>query len=149
MEWLVSGEGEMSFAAKTEPPRASGEDHLIPLLKRIPDTFPGRVDESDIVTRIAFPGLPGDCFGLVYSGDFMAPTIRDGDIVLFRPGETAEPGRIVLFNNHWGEPMLRRYRIRNGEVHFSSDNALYTPFKPDATVRIYGVVVAVWRNIRF
>jgi SOS-response transcriptional repressor LexA len=45
--------------------------------------------------------------------------------------------------------MLRRYRIRNGEVHFSSDNALYTPFKPDATVRIYGVVVAVWRNIRF
>ncbi|HEX9078899.1 MAG TPA: XRE family transcriptional regulator [Desulfuromonadaceae bacterium] len=145
LEWLITGSGEM---AEPGQGRITGADNLIPLLKRVPDTFPDQVPESDIRTRVAFPDLPDDCFGLVYSGDFMSPTIRDGDIVLFRPTETVEPGMIVLFRNHWGEAMLRRYRVRNGEIHLSADNALYTPFKPDSTLRVLGVVVAVWRNIR-
>jgi len=148
MEWLVFGMGEMAFTPEAKNIQTNGGESLLPLLKRIPDTFPERIDGSDIETYLTFPGLPHECFGLVYSGEFMAPTIRDGDIVVFRPGEPAQHGKIVLFNNHWGEPMLRRYRVKNDEVHFTSDNSLYSPFKPDAATRIFGVVIAVWRNIK-
>lgn len=143
MEWLVSGKGPMAHVQETD----NGQVHF-PLLKRISDTFPEQIDDNDIETVLAFPNLPKDCFGLVYSGEFMAPTIRDGDIIVIRPGEPVLHGMVVLFKNRWGESMLRRYRIKDGEAHLSPDNSLYAPFKPDASTRIIGVVIAVWRNIR-
>lgn len=143
MEWLVSGNGPMTPEQETD----NGQVHF-PLLKRIPDTFPDQIDDKDIETVLAFPDLPKGCFGLVYSGEFMAPTIRDGDIIVIKPSEPVLHGMIVLFKNRWGEPMLRRYRIKDGEAHFSPDNSLYASFKPDASTPILGVVIAVWRNIR-
>lgn len=148
MEWLVSGVGEMTAPAEIRGVREPGGERLTPLLKSVPDPFPERIGENDIEGYIAFPGLPPGCFGLVYSGEFMAPTIRDGDIVVLSRDEPVQHGKIILFKNHWGESMLRRYRVRNGEVHFSADNSLYSPFKPDAGMVIIGVVIAVWRNIR-
>lgn len=141
-EWLVSGTGPMAPVRETD----NGQVHF-PLLKRISDTFPEQIDDNDIETVLAFPNLPKDCFGLVYSGEFMAPTIRDGDIIVIKPGEPVQHGMVVLFRNRWGEPVLRRYRIKDGEVHFSPDNSLYTSFKADASTQIIGVVVAAWRNI--
>jgi SOS-response transcriptional repressor LexA len=142
-EWLVSGNGPMTSEEETD----NGQVHF-PLLKRIPDTFSDPIDDKDIETVLAFPDLPRGCFGLVYSGEFMAPTIRDGDIIVIKPSEPVLHGMIVLFKNRWGEPMLRRYRIKDGEAHFSPDNSLYASFKPDASTPILGVVIAVWRNIR-
>lgn len=143
MEWLVSGKGPMAPVRETD----NGQVHF-PLLKRTPDTFPDQIDDNDIETILAFPNLPKGCFGLVYSGEFMAPTIRDGDIIVIKPGETVLHGMVVLFKNRWGEPVLRRYRIKDNETHFSADNSLYASFKPDASTLIIGVVIAVWRNIR-
>lgn len=143
MQWLVSGTGTMAAVQETD----NGQVHF-PLLKRIPDTLPEQIDDNDIETVLAFPNLPKDCFGLVYSGEFMAPTIRDGDIIVIKPGEPVQHGMVVLFRNRWGEPVLRRYRIKDGEAHFSPDNSLYTSFKADASTQIIGVVVAAWRNVR-
>ncbi|TWJ26478.1 helix-turn-helix domain-containing protein [Geobacter argillaceus] len=143
MEWLVSGTGPMAPVRETD----NGQVRF-PLLKRIPDTFPDQIDDRDIETFLAFPNLPKGCFGLVYSGEFMAPTIRDGDIIVIKPEEPVLHGMVVLFKNRWGEPMLRRHRIKDGETHFSPDNSLYTSFKPDPSTQIIGVVIAVWRNIR-
>lgn len=148
MEWLVSGAGEMASPPETQGAREPGAEHLTPLLRSLPDPFPERIQENDIEGYIAFPGLPLGCFGLVYSGEFMAPTIRDGDIVVLSRDEPVQHGKIILFKNHWGEPMLRRYRVRNEEIHFSADNSLYSPFKPDAGMVIIGVVIAVWRNVK-
>lgn len=142
-EWLVSGQGPMSPIQETHNGQVQ-----IPLLKRIPKGFPDQIGEQDIEAMLAFPSLSAGCFGLIYAGEFMAPTIREGDIIVVKPGEPVKHGMVVLFKNRWGEPMLRRYRIRDGEVHLSPDNSLYASFKPEASTQIMGVVVAVWRNIR-
>ena len=147
MEWLVSGRGGMALAPKTDAGQLPNGHHL-PLLKRISDSFPDQIDDNDIEACLVFPDMPKDCFGLVYSGEFMAPTIRNGDILVIKPGEPVQHGMVVLFKNRWGEPMLRRYRMKDGEAHLSPDNSLYTPFKPDASMHIIGVVIAVWRNIK-
>ena len=137
----------MALAPKTDAGQLP-DGHRLPLLKRIADSFPDQIDDNDIETCLVFPDMPKDCFGLVNSGEFMAPTIHNGDILVIRPGEPVQHGMVVLFKNRWGETMLRRYRTRDGEVHLSPDNSLYTPFKPDASTHILGVVIAVWRNIR-
>ncbi len=145
MDWLVSGTGPM---AAEQTLRRGGDERATPILRRIPDPFPDRIDEEDIAEYVTLPGAPQGCFGLVYSGEFMSPTLRDGDIVILSRDEPVRQGKIILVNSHWGEPILRRYRIRGEEVHLSADNSLYSTFKADATMHVIGVVIALWRNIK-
>ena len=148
--WLASGEGEMYRAAR----RAAGQAPTspgcpaIPVLERIGGDFPSRIGEEDIRERIALPGVAEGCYATVAYGDFMAPTIRDGDLVIFRPGEEPENGSVVLVTNRWGEAILRRYRVRNGDVVYSPDNATYSPFSPAPETRIIGTVAEVWRKVK-
>ncbi|RNC66033.1 MAG: XRE family transcriptional regulator [Desulfuromonadales bacterium] len=149
MEWLTSGVGEMLQASRQSgPSAASPVGGGIPVLARIPQEFPDNVGTEDILYHVTLPNLPAECFALVAYGDFMAPTIRDGDLVFFRPGEAEENGAIVLVTNRWGEPILRRYRVRDGEVFCSPDNATYATFKPAPETRVIGTVVDVWRKVR-
>lgn len=98
---------------------------------------------------ITMPGLPENSFAIQHLGDFMAPTIRDGDIVIIDPDQKPGPGKVALIVGQWGEPFLRRYRCKEGEVYLTADNINYSPFKPDQTTRILGVAVAAWRRINF
>jgi len=98
---------------------------------------------------ITMPGLPENGFAILHCGDFMAPTIRDGDIVIIDPDQKPAPGKVTLIVGQWGEPFLRRYRSKEGEVFLTADNINYSPFKPDNTTRILGVAVAAWRRINF
>jgi len=98
---------------------------------------------------ITMPGLPENGFAIQHCGDFMAPTIRDGDIVIIDPDQKPAPGKVTLIVGQWGEPFLRRYRSKEGEVYLTADNINYSPFKPDKTTRILGVAVAAWRRINF
>ncbi len=119
-----------------------------PLLSRIPADFPNGVRAEDIAGQVVLPGNSPDTYAMFAYGDFMAPTIQDKDLVIFRVGEDCKNGDIVLMNSKWGELILRRYRIKTDGVWFSSDNSDYTPFQPEPNLRIVGVVTDVWRKLK-
>lgn len=147
-EWLHSGNGRVNRKKPIIPAPADGSLPWTPLLKN-PLTAPLDVSlPSKTDAYISMPGVPENCFAIEYSGDYMSPTIRDGDIVIIMPGETPVPGKIALIMGQWGEPFLRRYRSREGEIFYTADNSSYTPFKPDPATQILGIVKAVWRKIK-
>ena len=141
-EWLKDGKGE-----PFQRPLAGAEisSHSAPLLEVIPAQFPE--ETGAIRGYISVPNLPAGCYATVCYGDFMAPTIRDGDLVIFNPGGDKKSGDIILVNNRWGEPILRRYRLKGDEVYLAADNPAYPPFRPDVGTRTIGKVVDVWRKV--
>lgn len=141
-EWLLSGKGEMGAA-----PPPSDDGAATPLLKRISESFPA-IDPEDIEDFVRLPGLPPGCYALRVEGDYMAPTISDGDLVIFEPGGSWDNRDIVLVTNRWGEAILRRLRRHGDEVYLSAENASYVPFRPDPETRTLGKVVAIWRRVK-
>ncbi|MCM2356689.1 MAG: S24 family peptidase [Geobacteraceae bacterium] len=121
---------------------------MIPLLKSIPAGFPEQINEEAISDYISLPDLPKGCFAIIADGDFMAPTIRDGDLVIFSPGGAIGNRSIVLMNNKWGEVIMRRYRIKGSEAYFSPENSVYAPFKADTDTKIFGTVIDIWRKVK-
>ena len=144
-QWLKDGSGE-SFKNLTAADQPSAR--RAPLLDVIPDDFP---EETGAVRQyVSVPEFPEGCYAIICYGDFMAPTIRDGDLVIFRPdSEQKKSGDIILVNNRWGEPILRRYRLKEDEVYLAPDNPAYAPFRPDDGTRTIGTVVDVWRKVNF
>jgi SOS-response transcriptional repressor LexA len=119
----------------------------IPLLKTNVQGFPDEVREEDISDHLSLPDIPDGCYAIVAEGDFMAPTIRHGDLVIFKPGSELTNRSIVLLNNKWGEVILRRCRMTGTGTWFSPENSAYTPFNLDANTRIFGTVTDVWRKV--
>jgi len=148
-EWLLTGNGEVSrkVILQEEIDRIVASRTV--LLKRVPPEFPEGITDEDIYDRIVLPGVPEGCFALLFYGDFMSPTIHDGDLVIFKACEEFVNGDIVLLNNLWGETILRRYRTRGSEVMLSPDNPLYRPFRMERQTRVFGKVMEVWRKIKF
>jgi repressor LexA len=140
--WLADGSGEPFKAAAAAGTPAGGR---APLLEVIPENFPQAGLQGG--SYISVPNLPEGCYAIVCYGDFMAPTIRDGDLVIFTPEGEKKSGDIILVNNRWGEPILRRYRLKDGEVYLAPDNPAYAPFRPDSGTRTIGKVVEVWRKV--
>jgi SOS-response transcriptional repressor LexA len=141
-EWLLQGVGSPGALAGADVGSRS-----IPLLKQIPATFPQQVGPLDVTTYLSLPDSPASSFAIRAQGDYMAPTIRDGDLVLFVPDTSYVNRNIVLLSNRWNEVILRRCRIRGEELFFTPENAVYAPFKADETTRILGTVVGVWRQV--
>ena len=148
-EWLFAGIGDMF--REHDSTKMTSADALAtqtPLFKKIPEGFPQKINKEDICDYVLLPNIPEGCYALVAYGDFMAPTIRDGDLVIFSTQEKLENGDIVLANNRWGDAILRKYRLKNKEAFLVSDNPVYPPFKPDAETRMIGKVLEVWRKIK-
>lgn len=148
-EWLIDGSGLQHGQSPPPKNELSGTSVVkTPLLKKIAATFPDDVKDAEIAGYVYLPNTCEGCYAIIAEGDFMAPTIRDGDLVIFRPDQEIKNRSIMLLNNRWGEVILRKCRIKGGETYFSPENATYTPFKPDGSTRIFGTVVGVWRNIK-
>ena len=140
--WLKHGRGEtFKVPALANTPT----EVRAPLLDVIPENF--QHAGGEIRGYVSFPGLPAGCYAIVCYGDFMAPTVRDGDLVIFKPDGEKKSGDLILANNRWGEPILRRYRLKDETVFFAPDNPAYAPFRPDSDTRIIGTVVEVWRKM--
>lgn len=148
-EWLCGGNGA-KFAEMTQPKDCflAGTAAGIPLLKSIPQGFPDQLDEEGTIEHVRLPHIHEGCFAIIADGDFMAPTIRDGDLVIFKPGGEIGNRSIVLMSNKWGETILRRYRVKGDEVYFSAENSAYAPFKADTETRIFGAVIDIWRKVK-
>ena len=141
--WLKDGSGEsFKHSAASGVPTAC----QAPLLDVIPEQFPEDIGAPRC--HVSVPEMPEGCFAIICYGDFMAPTIRDGDLVIFKPdSDRKKSGDIILVNNRWGEPILRRYRLKENEVYLAPDNPAYAPFRPDSDTRTIGTVVDVWRKV--
>ncbi len=145
-EWLFTGIGNMfreSSAAREEFLTAK-----IPLFRKIPAGFPEKVNEDEIKDYVFLPDVPEGCYAMIAYGDFMSPTIRDGDLAIFSTAGEIKNGDIVLVNNRWGDAILRKYRLKDRKVFLVSDNPVYPPFKPDPETKMIGKVLEVWRKIR-
>ena len=143
--WLESGNGEPFSTSSPHSLAPIGCE--IPLFK-VPPTSLEKLHPAHIASTISMPGLPAGSFAFEYSGDFMSPSIRDGDIIIVQPDNALSSGDIVLIVGKWGEAYLRRYRLRGGDIYYSADNAAYAPFKSDSNIRILGTVHTVWRKIK-
>ena len=141
-QWLKHGTGETFNGPPAVHNQHAGR---APLLDVIPEKFPEAT--GAIRGYVSVPNLPDGCYAIVCYGDFMAPTIRDGDLVIFKPNSEKKSGDILLVNNRWGEPILRRYRLKDQEVFLAPDNPAYAPFRPDTGTRTIGTVVEVWRKM--
>jgi repressor LexA len=141
--WLRHGNGDPFNVPAQELSPTGGR---APLLSSIPQQFPHA--PCDALGYVSLPDLPDGCYAIVCYGDFMAPTIRDGDLVIFKPDAEKKSGDIILVNNRWGEPILRRYRLKGDEIFLAPDNPAYAPFHPDDGTRTIGTVVEVWRKVR-
>lgn len=144
-QWLENGSGDMFQSGPVAS--ASGPAGGIPLLQAAPVSLESIII-NDSTEYISLPQVPADCFAFVYSGDFMSPTIRDGDMVVIKPDMQPVSGDIILIVGRWGESFLRRYRKIGDEVFCSADNSSYSSFKPGSELKIIGTVHAVWRKIR-
>lgn len=147
-EWLAEGSGPME---RPYQPAQFQPDKNVPTIPFYNNPTAIPLDTSKIqgaTSHISLPGLPEHCFALKYTGDYMSPTIRDGDIVIIMPGKEPVPGEIALISGQWDEAFLRRYRFKDGDFFFTADNSSYNPFRHDTSTKILGVVVTVWRNIK-
>ena len=143
--WLKDGTGEMSL--HISPVSSPLDRSAIPLNKAPPNSHES-MSASMVKEFISIPEVPDDCFAFEYIGDFMSPTIRDGDIVVIKPGSQPVSGDIILIVGQWGDSFLRRYRRRGNEVLCSADNSSYSTFRPEKNIKILGIVHAVWRKIK-
>lgn len=143
-EWLKTGYGEKFRELQIEASRPSN----VPLFKKIPQDFPHFFVKEDICDYLSLPQGAAGSYAIFSVGDFMAPTICDGDLVVISTECEIENRDIVLVNNRWGEAILRRYRIVDSDVFLSPDNRAYVPFKKDSKLKMLGKVVDVWRRIK-
>lgn len=143
--WLRTGTGEKYCDHRV------GElvpQSRVPLFKKIPQEFPHRIVEEDICDYISLPNGAEGSYAIFMHGDFMAPTICDGDLVIISPLIDISNKDIILVNNRWGEAILRRYRVVGTEIFLSPDNHAYAPFQKDNKLKVLGKVTEVWRKIK-
>lgn len=144
INWLLTGEGEMF---ESPPIKNLIPVRVIPVLGRVPAGIPDIVEEN-VIEYIRCPEAPENSYAVIAKGESMAPTIRDGDYIIFTFGGNIVSGDIIIVNNEWGETMLKRYREKEGKVFLTSDNPEYPTITPNEHYKIIGKVVAVWRRIK-
>jgi len=85
---------------------------------------------------------------LILPDESMAPTIRQGDYLLFLPSEELQNGELAVFQDEWGKVSARRYRERDGRFFMVSENPEFPALEANNDLRILGKAVGVWREIR-
>ncbi|NTS29627.1 transcriptional repressor LexA [Phyllobacterium sp. BT25] len=149
-------EGSLGRNVAPRPqPRASDDDGAptivnIPVMGRIAAGVP----ISAIQNQTHMIGLPPDMIGsgehyaLEVKGDSMIEAgIFDGDTVVIRRGDTANPGEIVVALVDDEEATLKRFRRKGASIALEAANPAYETriFGPDR-VRVQGKLVGLIRR---
>jgi repressor LexA len=144
---------QANFRAPTVPEpdvsQAAQSLHL-PLFGRIAAGTPIEAlrDESAFVEIPPTMVGDGDHYCLEVEGDSMIEAgIHDGDTVVIRRGEHAEPGAIVVALVDGEEATLKRMRRRGYSIALEPANAAYeTRIYPPERVKVQGRLVALLRR---
>ena len=95
----------------------------------------------------------GEYFGLRVVGDSMEPKISDGDTIIVRKQETAEPGEVIVATVNGSDACVKRLKIFEGGIMLISTNPAYEPIMytqeevERLPVRIIGKVVELRAKI--
>lgn len=146
---MLSASGLVDLPPNTAIPHAQSRivpTALVPLLGRVPAGIPERMEEA-VEEWIAMPGAQADTYALKVHGESMLPELRHGDVVFFRLDREPRPGDLVVVNDEFGDSMLKRLRLKEGEWYLVSDNPAYPTVRPNGEYRIMGVVVDAWRQL--
>ena len=144
MKWLITGNGAMQDASEG----IEGFTALIPIpvfSGKIPAGFPKYLSE-DIAEYICLPDAPPGSFAIRVSGDSMNPAIKNEDYVLFVKANQLSHNDVVIVRDEWGEVMIKRYREKDGDAFFVSDNPEYPIIKAKDGHTLVGKVIAAWNK---
>jgi len=144
MKWLITGNGAMQDTSEG----TEGFSALIPIpvfLEKIPAGFPKYLS-NDITEYICMPDAPAGSFAIRVSGDSMNPTIKSGDYVIFVRVDQVSHNDVVIVRDEWGEVMIKRYREKDGDAFFVSDNPEYPIIKAKDGHTLVGKVIAAWNK---
>jgi len=119
----------------------------LPILGRVPAGGPLLADENIEGTFDLTHEFSGEkVFALKVRGDSMEEAgIHDGDLVVVRAQEQAEPEQIVVALVE-GEATVKRLARRNGKLQLQPANPRYQPIPVEAGTRVLGKVIGVIRS---
>lgn len=131
-----------------EPPKTS-QAVRIPVYSRVAAGIPLEasgevVDYEEIPEALS---RSGEYFGLRVVGDSMEPKISDGDTIIVRKQETAEPGEVIVATVNGSDACVKRLKTFEGGIMLISTNPAYEPITytqeevERLPVRIIGKVV--------
>lgn len=155
---LLAKEGHLRRSGKISrgigvpvPAAAARRPEGIPILGRVAAGQPTLAEENydGTLEPGEMFGDPAGLFALRVRGDSMVEAgILDGDFVLVRQRDRADPGEIVVALIE-EEATVKYYRPRAGRIELVPANQRYKPIVvgPDAGLRILGVVTGVMRRI--
>ncbi|MBI4843446.1 MAG: helix-turn-helix domain-containing protein [Nitrospirae bacterium] len=142
--WLLSGE-DMNLENLPKPKNTP--IFSTPVLSKIPAEFPKNATK-EIASYICAQDIPDGAYSIIMKGESMSPALRDGDYVIFLPGEAVKDGDVTVVLNEWGETTLKRYRKKDDEVFLISDNPEYPVVTMQKSFRIIGKAIGALRRIR-
>lgn len=119
-------------ALNIEPGELLGDQknpNIIPVLGRVAAGIPIEaveeiIDYEEIDSKLA---STGEFFGLRIKGDSMTPRICDGDVVIVRKQEAADPGDIVIATINGDDAVCKKLQIFGNAVLLYSLNPSYEP----------------------
>lgn len=140
-QWLLSDEDEVPC----QPAPPSVPIRPVPIVAKVPAGYP---DEAcEIVKYEALPGAPPNAKAMEVKGDSMSPTIKDGDYVIWVDNIQCKHNDIVIIADEWGDIALKRMKVKEGQITFTSDNPEYPPIVPNEHFRLIGKVIKIVRVI--
>ena len=140
--------GKISRGIELDETGASG----IRLLGRVAAGAPILAEESydGAIEPTQLFGDPSKLFALAVRGDSMIEAgVLDGDYVIVRSQDRAEPGEMVVALVDEQEATVKYYRPRADRTELEPANANYQPIvvEKDTPLRILGVVKGVVRTV--
>lgn len=92
-------------------------------------------------------GLNPNWYGLPVRGACMDPVLLPGDVVVVNPDAVPEPGDMVVANIDGEQALVKWFVKHNGDLFLEPEIGEPIPYD-ETRVRIIGVVMTMWRNIR-
>ncbi|KXF77359.1 LexA family transcriptional regulator [Paramesorhizobium deserti] len=152
---VIEGSLGRNVAPVSSRPRVANDDDAVapvsvPVMGRIAAGVPIAAIQNQTHMISLPPEMigPGDHYALEVKGDSMIEAgIFDGDTVVIKRGETANPGEIVVALVDDEEATLKRFRRKGASIALEAANPAYETriFGPDR-VRVQGKLVGLIRR---
>lgn len=135
-------------------PTATNDDHsssvAVPVMGRIAAGVPISAIQNQTHSLSLPPEMlgPGEHYALEVKGDSMIEAgILDGDTVIIKRGDTANPGEIIVALVDDEEATLKRFRRKGASIALEAANPAYETriFGPDR-VRVQGKLIGLIRR---
>lgn len=92
-------------------------------------------------------GIPPGWYGLPVIGSCMVPHLFEGDVVVVNPEGHADPGDMIVCEIDHEQALVKWFTKHRGQLFIEPERGEMVPYD-EARMRIVGVVMKMWRDIR-